>query len=94
MGDLFVNLKVKFPDSIEVDKIPLLEKALPARAALPKIQNEDAVEDVIMDDLDEREQRGARANGKGGRGGPGDEMDLDDDEDGPGGGPQVQCAQS
>jgi len=96
MGDLFVNLKVNFPDSIPLDKLKLLEQALPPRAPLPKVENQDAIEDVIMDDLDEREARGARggANGRRNAGPGGEDMDMDEDEDGPGGGPQVQCAQS
>ncbi|PWN47209.1 putative YDJ1-mitochondrial and ER import protein [Violaceomyces palustris] len=87
MGDLYVNLSVSFPDSIPIENLPLLEQALPPRKALPKTKKDIDVEDVVMDEIDEREARSARTNGAGAG------MDEDDDE-GPGGGPQVQCAQS
>ncbi|CBQ73123.1 probable YDJ1-mitochondrial and ER import protein [Sporisorium reilianum SRZ2] len=88
LGDLYVNLSVAFPETIDIDNIPLLEKALPPRNALPKTKKEVDVEDVQMDDLDEREARQARPNGAGAH--PG--MD-DDDEDGQGAS-NIQCAQS
>ncbi len=40
MGDLYVNLSVAFPETIDVNNIPLLEKALPPRKALPKTKKE------------------------------------------------------
>ena len=84
MGDLYVNLSVKFPDSLSEEQMGLLEKALPPRmpqASLPK--NVD-VEDVVMDNIDEHEAHRART-------GPSGSHDMDEDD--PAGGPQVQCAQ-
>lgn len=89
-GDMFVNLSVAFPESIPTDSIPLLEKALPPRRALAKLDAKVDVEDAEMDEIDEREARKAKANG--GAAGPSMEMDEDDEE--AGGGPGVQCAQS
>ncbi|EPQ31182.1 uncharacterized protein PFL1_01370 [Pseudozyma flocculosa PF-1] len=89
MGDLYVNLTVAFPDSLPESSFALLEQALPARRALPKTKKEVDVEDVIMDEVDEREARSAKTNG----GAHGMHAGDDDDEDG-GAGPQVQCAQS
>lgn len=86
MGDLYVNLTVAFPDSIPTESISHLEKALPPRREPPKLKNDLDVEDVVMEDMDEREARNARATNGG--------QEMDEDEDGPGGGPQVQCAQS
>ncbi|KAJ1025308.1 hypothetical protein NDA13_004124 [Ustilago tritici] len=85
MGDLYVNLSVAFPETIDIDCIPLLEKALPPRRGLPKTKKEIDVEDVQMDDLDEREARNVRPNGAAQH--PG--MDDDDEEGGQSG---VQCA--
>jgi DnaJ homolog subfamily A member 2 len=48
MGDLYVNLSVAFPDSIPIEKIPLLEQALPPRKALPKLKKDVELEDVVM----------------------------------------------
>lgn len=88
MGDLYVNLSVKFPESIPVEKITLLEQALPSRDQPAKAQKGLLVEDVVMDDIDEREARQARsANGAGANG-------MDEDEEGADGGPGVQCAQA
>lgn len=92
-GDLFVNLSVAFPDSLPLEAIPLLEKALPARNELPRLESKVDVEDAEMDDMDEREARKARSNGAGGHGAAGG-MDVDDDDEEAGGGPNVQCAQS
>ncbi|KDN47527.1 putative YDJ1-mitochondrial and ER import protein [Tilletiaria anomala UBC 951] len=87
MGDLYVNLTVAFPDTIPIENITHLERALPPRRALPQLKKNVDVEDVVMEEMDEREARNARATNGG--------MDVDDgEEDGPGGGPQVQCAQS
>lgn len=88
-GDLYVNLSVAFPDTLPLDSIPLLEKALPARRALPKLDSKIDVEDADMDDMNEREARKARGNGASGPGGM--EMDEDDEE---GAQPHVQCANS
>ncbi len=87
LGDLYVCLSVAFPETIDVSKISLLEQALPARKALPKTKKEIDVEDVQMDDLDEREARNVKPNGAGQHAG----MDDDDEEGGQQG---VQCAQA
>lgn len=85
MGDLYVNVSVTFPDSIPEDKIQFLEKSLPPRAQPEHVGNSVDLEPVVMEQMDEREERNARATN-------GDvEMDEDDDD---GSGPQVQCAQS
>ena len=89
MGDLYINLHVDFPDVIDVEKVSLLEQALPARKEPLKLKGDMDVEDVQMDEIDEREARQAR--GANGAGGPG--MDMEDDEEA-GGGPGVQCAQA
>ncbi|CAD6883923.1 unnamed protein product [Tilletia controversa] len=88
LGDLYIKFNVTFPESMPEASIPLLEQALPPRNPLPKLKKDLEIEEVQLEDLSERETRGS-----GGSRGPG-AMDLDDDEDGPGGGPQVQCAQS
>lgn len=87
-GDLYVNLSVAFPESLPLEAIPLLERALPARRAPPKLDSKIDVEDADMDDMDEREARKARSNGAGGHGG----ADMDEDEEGAQ--PHVQCANS
>ncbi|PWN28162.1 putative YDJ1-mitochondrial and ER import protein [Jaminaea rosea] len=89
-GDLYVNLSVAFPDSMPLESIPLLEKALPARRKLAKLDSKVDTEDAELEDLDEREARKARTNGGGPHGG----MDIDEDDEEAGGGPNVQCAQS
>lgn len=91
MGDLYVNVHVDFPDTMRLESVPLLEKALPPRQAPEKIENSEDVEDVQMEDIDEREARGARSQANGGAGAAGVEEDEDEDANG---GPGVQCAQS
>ncbi|KAN0061674.1 Type I HSP40 co-chaperone [Thecaphora frezii] len=89
MGDLYVNLSVAFPDTLPESSFKLLEQALPPRRPLQQTSKEVDVEDVIMDEVDEREARSAKSNG----GAQGMHGGDDDDEEG-GAGPQVQCAQS
>jgi len=79
LGDLYVQVKVVFPDSIDPAVIPALETALPARKPLPKIPKSYVVDEVELDEMDARQQQRA------GRG-SGDAMDEDDPE------PRVQCA--
>jgi len=86
MGDMYVTLSVAFPETLPLDKLALLEQVLPARRALPKLKNEADVEDVLMDDVDEREARNAKGSHQHGNG-------MDTDEDDGEGGPGVQCAQ-
>ena len=83
MGDLYVNLSVKFPDSLSEEQLQALEKALPARPAPAALSKDLDVEDVVMDSIDEHEAHRART-------GPATTGEMEDDE---AGGPQVQCAQ-
>lgn len=69
-GDLYVKLDVKFPESIDVGVIPLLEKALPPRKAIQKFDKNVMLEEVHLDNADTR------------RGGPTDDR-MDEDEDQP-----------
>ncbi len=92
MGDLYVVLNVTFPETIPIEHIPLLEQALPARKPDPTFKKDVDVEEVQLDDVDEREERNAR-RGPGGAGAGGMDVDEDDDE-AQGGGPGVQCAQA
>lgn len=85
MGDLYVTLKVKFPDALSPEQMALLEKALPERPLLQQPSDDMDVEDVQMEVIDEGEKRSART-------GPSTTAEMEEDE-GPGGGPQVQCAQ-
>lgn len=82
-GDLYVKLSVDFPESLPIDKIPLLEQALPARKALPKFDKHTIQEEVELADADPNEQPHRRAGGRGG-----DPMDEDEPDE-----PRVQCAQ-
>ncbi|WFD06009.1 Type I HSP40 co-chaperone [Malassezia vespertilionis] len=84
MGDLYVNLKVKFPESLSADQLEALEKALPPRSLPKSLPNDFDVEDVVMDTIDDGEAHRARTK-------PSTTAEMDEDE--AGGGPQVQCAQ-
>ncbi|KAF5386971.1 hypothetical protein D9615_001770 [Tricholomella constricta] len=75
-GDLYVKLDVKFPESIDVTAIPLLEQALPPRNPVQTFAQNIILEEVNLDDTDTR-TRGSMAD---------DRMDEDTDE------PRVQCA--
>lgn len=77
-GNLFVKLNVKFPDSIDVEKISLLEAALPPRDPPQTFGDDITVEEVDMSDMDARQQEQAQKSS--------DAMDEDDDEQ-----PRVQC---
>lgn len=90
MGDLFINIHVDFPDEIPIDKIPLLEQALPPRKKPAAITNNEDVEDVLMEDISEREAHQGRSSANGAGAG---QMEEDEDEEA-GGGPGVQCAQA
>ena len=76
-GDLFVKISVKFPDHMPPESIPLLEKALPARTPVEKFPAAIHLEEVELDEVDQRQRE--RATGD-------DQMDEDDDQ------PRVQCA--
>ncbi|KAI5475158.1 DnaJ family protein [Pseudohyphozyma bogoriensis] len=81
MGDLIVQLNVKFPDSLDAEKLGPLESILPPRPDQPTYPKEIHIdEDVEMVDADERRTRSGRGE---------DMMDEDDEQ---AGGPQVQCA--
>ncbi|KZT03442.1 uncharacterized protein LAESUDRAFT_738297 [Laetiporus sulphureus 93-53] len=77
-GDLFIHFAVKFPERIEPESIPMLERALPPRPPLDKFPKSYIVEEVELADADVRQR--ARASGA---------EPMDEDEDGP---PRVQCA--
>lgn len=78
-GDLYLTFTIKFPEHLEADTIPLLEKALPPRAPQIKLPKDKTahIEEVELDIVDEA--RKARTE---------DAMDEDEAE----GHPQVQCA--
>lgn len=77
-GDLFVNLRVAFPDRIDPAVVPLLEQALPPRTPAQTYPPDVVTEEVDLEDMDARQQaEHAR----------GDAMDEDDDHQ-----PKVQCA--
>ena len=79
-GDLFVKLHVKFPESLDPQSFPLLERALPSRKLVPKFDKNAVVEEATLSDLDARQQQEqARRD---------DAMDEDE-----AGEPRVQCAQ-
>jgi DnaJ family protein A protein 2 len=75
-GDMFVKLSVKFPDRIDPEMIPTLEKALPPRKPAENF-GKATVEEVDLEEMDAR-QKAAHDR---------EEM-MDEDEDQP----RVQCA--
>lgn len=82
LGDLYVKINVAFPESIDKELVPHLEKALPARTPAKTYPPAIHVDEVGLSEPTERE-KASHANGS-------DDMDDDEEE---GGGPQVQCAQ-
>ncbi|KAL6309220.1 hypothetical protein BKA93DRAFT_815093 [Sparassis latifolia] len=76
-GDMFVHFTVKFPDHIDPEVIPLLERVLPPRAAMEKLPKSMMQEEVELMQVDQRQR--VRASG-------GEPMDEDEGE------PRVQCA--
>jgi hypothetical protein len=80
LGDLYVQIKVNFPTSIDPAVIPLLEQALPTRNAMPKLSKKAHIDEVTLEEPNDRQRKSAANNG--------DEMDEDDDER-----PGVACAQ-
>lgn len=80
-GNLYIKLTVKFPDTLSTEQMEALEKALPPRKPVGKINPKHHVEEVFLEEPTDRQRNGAEA------------MDEDDDEDMRGGGPGVQCAQ-
>ncbi|KAA1478372.1 DnaJ-domain-containing protein [Dentipellis sp. KUC8613] len=55
-GDLFVKISVEWPDHIDPDKIPLLERVLPPRKAIEKFPKSIHIEEVDLTDVDPRQQ--------------------------------------
>lgn len=84
-GNLFVMFKVTFPDSVPVDKLSLLQQALPAPAT-PADTDMDA-ETLILQPFEES-QRNTKAGG-----GTRDHSDDEEEEEQGHGGQRVQCAQ-
>lgn len=80
-GNLYINISVKFPESLTPEQMAGLEKDLPPRRKLNKIPTKIFTEEVHLEEPSEREKQGATNM---------DGMDDDDDERG---GPGVQCAQ-
>jgi DnaJ family protein A protein 2 len=58
-GDMYVKLDVKFPETISIDAIPLLERALPPRKSIQTFDKNILLEEVHLDDTDTR-SRGVR----------------------------------
>ena len=51
-GDLFVKLNVKFPDTIELAGISMLERALPPRKPIETFEKNVVLEEATLDDVD------------------------------------------
>ena len=81
LGDLYVRINVTFPPSIEPSVIPLLEQALPQRNAMTKFAKKTHVEEVTLEEPNDRQRKSAASNG--------DEMDEDEEDGRPG----VACQQ-
>ncbi|KAG8801544.1 Type I HSP40 co-chaperone [Serendipita sp. 411] len=77
-GDLYVHLKVNFPDHLDPNVVPLLEQALPPRVPAATYGSDVVVDEVDLMDMDARQQQ-EHARG--------DAMDEDEDAQ-----PRVQCA--
>ena len=75
-GDLYVKISVKFPESIDPMSIPLLERVLQPRQPVDTFPKSITLEEVELDDPDQRQRERASE----------DAMDED------GGEPRVQCA--
>jgi DnaJ family protein A protein 2 len=80
LGDLYIRIHVKFPDTITPNAIPALESALPPRKAIKQFGKNVHVDEVTLEEPNDRQKRSA-AN----------DEDMDEDEEG--GQPGVQCAQ-
>lgn len=81
LGDLYVQIKVNFPASIDPTLIPLLEQALPARNAMAKLPKKTHIDEVTLEEPNDRQRKSAANNG---------DEDMDEDDDGR---PGVACAQ-
>ena len=71
-GDMFIRIAVKFPESMPLESIPLLEQALPPRKPLEKFPKNVMLEEVEAVEADARQAEYAEA---------GEAMDEDMDED-------------
>jgi DnaJ family protein A protein 2 len=76
-GDMYVRIHVKFPESIDMASIPLLERALPARKPMEKFPKNVQLEEVHLEEPDVRTKTDGMRE---------DAMDEDQEE------PRVQCA--
>ena len=76
LGDLYVKLRVKFPDSLDPNKIQLLESVLPPRKAVEKFPKSIMLENVDLSTPDPKQRERAAE----------DAMDEDEGE------PRVQCS--
>jgi DnaJ family protein A protein 2 len=77
-GDLYVKVSVRFPDNIDPESISLLDRALPPRKPMEKIGKNILLEEVTMEDADNRTRRSMHDRDE--------SMDGDHDE------ARVQCA--
>jgi DnaJ homolog subfamily A member 2 len=75
-GDLYVKLHVKFPDTLDQNKLHLLESVLPPRNPLEKFSKNTLLEEVELDTPDQRQRERASDEA----------MDEDEAE------PRVQCS--
>ena len=82
LGNLFVTFDIKFPEPhwTTPETIAQLEAILPPRRDLGKVPKGHELDEVSLQDMDAR-QEAAAGNG------------MDEDEEGGGGQPNVQCAQ-
>lgn len=76
-GDLYVKFHVIFPDHLDPNAVPLLEKALPPRKDIEKYAKNVAIEEVDLSEVDTRSRQA---------------MDEDEMEEHGEGEPRVQCA--
>jgi DnaJ homolog subfamily A member 2 len=77
-GDLYVKITIDFPESINHEAIPLLEKALPPRKPIEIFDKNLTIDEVEMDEVDSSSQARNPLRD--------DPMDEDGEE------PRVQCA--
>jgi len=83
-GNLYIQFDIEFPavNWTEISKIEQLRSILPPTAALPALPKGAHVEEVSLTEMDPRQKARAEQGHMG-----------DDDEEGGGGHPGVQCAQ-
>ena len=81
-GQLIIKFSVKFPTTVPVDKLPVLEKILPPRE---KVIVPDGAEECMLDEYDINTQNMHNHR-------RGEVYDDDDDDDDQHGARRVQCA--